>query len=102
MKADPLGSAFIVCAGRLWVSFAPVIAGGVVGFERSPGQGKVNDNYDGDMELPPPDPKKLLAAWNEWESGTETPGRVMANLKTAGMAELLEQLAAAAIEADSA
>ncbi|MEI7593518.1 MAG: hypothetical protein WCK41_09895 [Actinomycetes bacterium] len=54
------------------------------------------------MELPPPDPKKLLAAWNEWESGTETPGRVMANLKTAGMAELLEQLAAAAIEADSA
>jgi hypothetical protein len=50
------------------------------------------------MDLPPPDPKKLLAAWNEWESGEETPGRVMANLKTAGMAELLEQLVTALAE----
>jgi len=50
--------------------------------------------YDARMDRPPPDPKKLLAAWNEWESGDETPGRVMANLKTAGMAELLEQLVA--------
>jgi hypothetical protein len=54
------------------------------------------------MELPPPDPKKLLAAWNEWENGQETPGRVMANLKTAGMAELLEQLVAALAEAGEA
>ena len=41
---------------------------------------------------PPPDPEKLLAAWNEWESGENTPGRVMANLKTAGMPELLRVL----------
>ena len=54
------------------------------------------------MQLPPPDPDKLLAFWNEWESGEETPGRVMANLKTAGMAELLEQLVAARAEAGKA
>jgi hypothetical protein len=44
------------------------------------------------MDLPPPDPEKLLAAWMEWERGEVTPGRVMANLKTAGMPELLRQL----------
>jgi hypothetical protein len=31
----------------------------------------------------------------EWERGEQTPGRVIANLKTGGMRELLEQLAAA-------
>ena len=41
---------------------------------------------------PPPDPEKLLAAWTEWETGENTPGRVMANLKTAGMPELLRAL----------
>lgn len=41
---------------------------------------------------PPPDPSKLLAQWMEWEKGVETPGRVMANLKTGGLRELLEQL----------
>lgn len=45
-------------------------------------------------ERPPPDPSKLLASWMEWEKGQETPGRVMANLKTGGMKELLEQLVA--------
>jgi hypothetical protein len=44
------------------------------------------------MDLPPPDPDKLLAHWIEWEKGDETPGRVMANLKTAGMRVLLESL----------
>jgi len=44
------------------------------------------------MDITPPDPEKLLAAWMEWESGDETPGRVMANLKTAGMPDLLRQL----------
>ena len=48
------------------------------------------------MNKPPPDPHKLLAYWMEWENGETTPGRVMANLKTAGLAELLEQLAEAA------
>ena len=47
------------------------------------------------MELPPPDPKKLLAQWMEWEKGETPPGRVLSNLKTGGMRELLEQLAAA-------
>jgi hypothetical protein len=46
------------------------------------------------MDRPPPDPAKLLAYWNEWETGETTPGRVMANLKTAGMADLLAQLVA--------
>lgn len=47
------------------------------------------------MDTLPPDPSKLLACWMEWERGEETPGRVMANLKTAGMRILLEELAAA-------
>ena len=53
------------------------------------------------MEIPPPDPVKLLDHWMEWERGETNPGRVMANLKTGGMRELLEQLAAA-VTADSA
>lgn len=39
-----------------------------------------------------PDPAKLLAAWMEWETGQTPPGRVMSNLKTAGLRELLEGL----------
>lgn len=46
------------------------------------------------MEKPPPDPVKLLGAWMEWERGENPPGRVISNLKTAGMRELLEELAA--------
>ena len=42
---------------------------------------------------PPADPKKLLAWWMEWEKGETPPGRVLANLKTGGMKELLEGLA---------
>ncbi len=41
-------------------------------------------------DRPPPDPEKLLAYWMEWERAETTPGRVMANLKTAGLRELLE------------
>jgi hypothetical protein len=48
------------------------------------------------MDLPPPDPQKLLAYWNEWERGEVPPGRVMSNLKTAGLRTLLEQLAGGA------
>jgi hypothetical protein len=33
-------------------------------------------------------------AWMEWERGENPPGRVMATLKTGGLRELLEQLAA--------
>ncbi len=46
------------------------------------------------MDRPPPDPQKLLAAWMEWEKGETPPGRVMSNMKTAGMRELLEGLVA--------
>ncbi len=45
------------------------------------------------MDRPPPDPTKLLAYWMEWERGETPPGRVMSNLKTAGLRELLEHLA---------
>lgn len=44
--------------------------------------------------MPPPDPEKLLAHWMEWERGETTPGRVMANLKTGGLPELLRSLVA--------
>ena len=46
------------------------------------------------MDRPPPDPAKLLAQWMEWEKGETPPGRVMANLKTGGLRDLLEGLAA--------
>ena len=45
------------------------------------------------MDKPPPDPQKLLAYWMEWERGETTPGRVMSNLKTAGLRDVLEHLA---------
>lgn len=44
-------------------------------------------------DRPPTDPAKLLAHWMEWERGEESPGRVMANLKTAGLRDVLEALA---------
>jgi hypothetical protein len=43
-------------------------------------------------ERPAPDPSKLLVWWMEWERGETPPGRVMANLKTGGLRELLEGL----------
>ncbi len=46
-------------------------------------------------DRPAPSPAKILAQWMDWENGTETPGRVMANLKTAGLRDLLESLVAA-------
>jgi hypothetical protein len=47
------------------------------------------------MDRPPPDPAKLLDQWMEWERGEATPGRVMANMKTAGLRDLLEAAVAA-------
>jgi len=41
---------------------------------------------------PPPDLRKLQAAWEEWERGEQTPGKVLANLKTAGLGTVLAQL----------
>ena len=45
------------------------------------------------MDKPAPDPAKLLVYWMEWETGETPPGKVMANLKTGGMPDLLRQLA---------
>ncbi len=44
------------------------------------------------MEKLTPDPKKLLAEWEEWEQGITPPGRVMSNLKTGGLPILLRSL----------
>jgi hypothetical protein len=44
------------------------------------------------FERPAPDLQKLIAAWEQFEVGEETPGRVLANLKTAGLPEILRQL----------
>ena len=41
-------------------------------------------------ERPPPDPEKLLSLWMEWERGETSPGRVMSNLKHAGLRDYLE------------
>lgn len=45
------------------------------------------------MERPPADPVKMLATWMEWENGESSPGRVLADLKTAGLRDVLEHLA---------
>lgn len=44
------------------------------------------------FERPVADVAKLLAAWQEWERGEESPGRVLADLKKAGLADVLTQL----------
>ncbi len=46
------------------------------------------------FEAPAPDLTKLVAAWEEWERGELAPGKVLANMKTAGMATILQQLVA--------
>ena len=52
------------------------------------------------MDRPPADPAKLLATWMEWERGESTPGRVLADLKTGGMRDVLEHLAGGADAGD--
>lgn len=51
------------------------------------------------VDAPIPDPAKLLSLWMEWERGDTPPGRVLANLKTAGLRELLEATVATQHEA---
>ena len=46
------------------------------------------------FERPAPDLTKLISAWESWEKGEEAPGRVLANLKTAGLADVLADLKA--------
>jgi hypothetical protein len=45
-----------------------------------------------DTPLTPPNPEKILAFWMEWERGETMPGKVMTNLKTAGLPILLQQI----------
>lgn len=45
------------------------------------------------FEAPAPDLQKIIAAWEEWERGEQQPGRCLANMKTAGLALILQQLA---------
>ena len=44
------------------------------------------------FERPAPDLTKILSSWEEWEKGEEAPGRVLTNMKTAGLAEVLREL----------
>ncbi len=44
------------------------------------------------FERPAPDLNKLLNAWEEFERGEQQPGKVLANLKTAGLAAVLSEL----------
>jgi hypothetical protein len=44
------------------------------------------------FERPAPDLTKLLNAWEEFERGELQPGKVLANLKTAGLPEVLNEL----------
>ena len=46
------------------------------------------------MDIPPPDARKLLDDWMQWERGDVAPGRVLSNMKTHGLREVLEELAA--------
>jgi hypothetical protein len=46
------------------------------------------------FERPAPDLTKLLSAWEEFERGEQQPGKVLANLKTAGLPEVLNELVA--------
>lgn len=44
------------------------------------------------MEIPPPDPVKLLEHWMAWERGEVPPGKTMSELKTGGLRQVLEHL----------
>lgn len=46
------------------------------------------------MEIPPPNPVKLLDHWMEWEKGEIPPGELMKQLKMHGMRQLLEEIVA--------
>ena len=45
------------------------------------------------MDRPAADPAKLLSSLGEWEVGETPPGRVVSNLKTGGLRDLLEHVA---------
>jgi hypothetical protein len=41
---------------------------------------------------PAPDLAKIIAAWEEFETGEQQPGRVLANMKSAGLARVFAEL----------
>jgi hypothetical protein len=47
------------------------------------------------MDLPIPDPAKLLGIWMEWERGEASPGKTLSDLKRASLRVLLEEAAGA-------
>ena len=44
------------------------------------------------FDKPAPELAKIVAAWEGWEEGEGTPGRVRADMKTAGLPEVPQQL----------
>ena len=44
------------------------------------------------FEAPAPDLSKLISAWEEWEAGEQSPGKVLANMKSAGLPQVLRRL----------
>lgn len=46
------------------------------------------------FDRPAPDLNKIITAWETWEKGEEAPGKTLANLKTAGLDEILAELKA--------
>lgn len=46
------------------------------------------------FEQPAADLAKILLAWEKFENGEETPGRVLADMKTAGLDRVLAELTA--------
>ena len=50
-------------------------------------------------ERPPTDPAKLLSIFMQWERGQAAPGQVLADLKRAGLRDLLDATVAAHQEA---
>ena len=44
------------------------------------------------FDRPAPDLAKILTAWEEWERGEQNPGKVLTNMKTAGLADVLREL----------
>ena len=49
------------------------------------------------MQIPPPDPTKMLDKWMEWERGEVQPGRLVSDLKNAGLPDLLRSLVEASV-----
>jgi len=45
------------------------------------------------FETPAPDMDKIRLAWEAWEKGEEQPGKTLSNLKTAGLDQVIRQLA---------